>query len=198
MNVLDALLARMHRLSAWGIRGAGLLMLAAAVLVAVDVIVRKLFNRSLGGADELSGYAFAIACTWAFSYVLLNRGNVRVDALYNLLSPRLAALLDIIALAAMAWLVWVFTRYGFEVVAASWRLEARSNSALKVPLWIPQLLWWLGYLMLAISVVLLMLRSVGAALTGDLATVRALLSARTIQEDAADEGAYAKSLDAKS
>jgi hypothetical protein len=36
-------------------------VLAAAVLIGVDVTLRKLFNASIGGADELAGYALALA-----------------------------------------------------------------------------------------------------------------------------------------
>ena len=43
---------RMARPATWF---AGGLMLAAAVLVSIDVILRKLFVMSLGGSDELSG-----------------------------------------------------------------------------------------------------------------------------------------------
>ena len=69
----------------------GALLLAAAITVSVDVIVRKLFNLSLGGADELSGYAFAIGVAWALPFALLQRANIRIDALYGKLPARIAA-----------------------------------------------------------------------------------------------------------
>ncbi|MEO6363130.1 MAG: TRAP transporter small permease, partial [Caldimonas sp.] len=70
---LDAALAAAERGARVAAIGGGLLILAAAVLVSVDVILRKLFSVTLGGADELSGYALAIGSTWSFAFVLLHR-----------------------------------------------------------------------------------------------------------------------------
>ena len=176
----------------------GALLLASAVLVSVDVIVRKVFVLSLGGADELSGYAFAIGVAWAFPFALLRRANVRIDALYQHLPARACAFLDIVALAALAVFVTVLTRYAWEVAAASWKLGALSNSALKMPLWIPQGLWFAGLALFFVTTALLTLRAALALAAGDLATVRRLAGARTIEEEAAEEAAYGKSLAAGS
>ncbi|MBE7419038.1 MAG: hypothetical protein HS128_15100 [Ideonella sp.] len=56
---LDIALAVAQRVAQAGALGGGLLILAAALLVSVDVALRKLANVTLGGADELSGYALA-------------------------------------------------------------------------------------------------------------------------------------------
>ena len=38
----------------------GAMLIFAALMTTVDVILRKLFNWSFGGADEIAGYMFAI------------------------------------------------------------------------------------------------------------------------------------------
>ncbi|HEX5802845.1 MAG TPA: TRAP transporter small permease subunit, partial [Azospira sp.] len=81
----QSLVRASETLAKWSVRGGGGLMFVGAMTVALDVVLRKLFSVTFGGADELAGYAMAIGCTWSFSDVLLRRGNVRVDALYNLL-----------------------------------------------------------------------------------------------------------------
>jgi TRAP-type mannitol/chloroaromatic compound transport system permease small subunit len=172
----------------------GALVLAAAITVSVDVIVRKLFTLSLGGADELSGYAFAIGVAWALPFTLLQRANIRIDALYAKLPARIAAVLDVVALVALAVFVAVLTRYAWEVVAGSWRLNAHSNSALNVPLWIPQGIWFFGLTLFLLTVFLLTVRTVLALASGDLARVRELAGARGIEEESAEEAAYSRSL----
>ena len=102
------------------------------------------------------------------------------------------------ALAALAVFVTVLTRYAWEVAAASWKLGALSNSALKMPLWIPQGLWFAGLALFFVTTALLTLRAALALAAGDLATVRRLAGARTIEEEAAEEAAYGKSLAAGS
>ena len=63
----------------------GALTLGAVFLIAYDILVRKFFNITVGGADEISSYVFAISTTWALAFVVLQRANVRVDVLYTLL-----------------------------------------------------------------------------------------------------------------
>jgi len=172
----------------------GALLLAAATTVSVDVVVRKAFRISLGGADELSGYAFAIAVAWALPFALLQRANIRIDALYSKLPARIAAILDVVALIALASFVSVLTRYAWEVVSGSWGLNAHSNSQLSVPLWIPQGLWFLGLALFLLTVLVLTLRTALALVSGDLTLVRSLAGARGIQEESAEEAAYSRTI----
>ncbi|MFN0161937.1 MAG: TRAP transporter small permease subunit [Burkholderiales bacterium] len=190
--MLDSALRCAERCSLAGVWFGGGLIFAAALLVSVDVTLRKLFAVTLGGADELSGYAFAIGTAWAFAFALLKRANVRVDALYQHLPARLRGVLDVLALLALGVLVTYLTWYAWNVLATSWHLKAQSNSALKVPLWIPQGLWFMGLLLFLTTLALLLVRGLTSLLRGDWPAVHALLSARSIAEDAAEESAYAR------
>ena len=195
--MLDHALKLADRVSLWGVWFGGGLIFLASLLVSADVIMRKLFTVTLGGADELSGYAFAIGCAWAFAFTLLRRSNVRVDALYQHLPPKLRAFLDILALLALGVLAAYLTFYAFSVLQTSWDLKAQSNTSLKTPLWIPQGLWFLGLMLFAVTLVLLLLRAAVALVAGDWPAIHALLSARSIEEDAREEAAYAQSADLK-
>ena len=70
---------------------------------------------SLGGADELSGYAFAICDDVGASLRgAAARGNVRVDVLYQQLPARLRGVLDCVALVALGALRRCsLTRHGY-------------------------------------------------------------------------------------
>jgi TRAP-type C4-dicarboxylate transport system permease small subunit len=190
---LDAALRAAQRVAHAGALGGGLLILAAALLVSVDVTLRKLANTTLGGADELSGYALAIGSTWSFAFVLLARGHVRIDALYQVLPRKLAAACDLIAIVALLAFASLIAWHGAGTLAQSWQLGARSNSSLAVPLAVPQALWWVGYLGFVICAVLLLARALAAMWAGDLAAANRLIGARSIKEEAADELASALS-----
>jgi TRAP-type C4-dicarboxylate transport system permease small subunit len=192
--LLDRALTAADWLSLRAVWAGGALLLAAALTVSVDVIARKLFTVSLGGADELSGYAFAIGSAWAFPFALLRRANVRVDALYQHLPARLCALLDILALAALGVFAVFLARYAWDVMATSWSLASRSNSALKIPLWIPQALWVAGLLLFLATLALMLARALRALAGGDWAWIHARLGARSVVEEAADEATYARAL----
>ncbi len=191
---LDAALGAADWLSLRAVWAGGALLLLAAFTVSVDVVLRKLFAVSLGGADELSGYAFAIGTAWAFAFALLRRSNVRVDALYQHLPMKFCALLDILALLALGWFVAYLAFYGWQVLETSWTLSARSNSALKVPLWIPQSLWFAGLAVFVGTLALLLLRSLAALAVGDWQAIHERVGARSILEDAEDEAAYARAI----
>ena len=185
--ILDRAIGRASVVARWAARCGGALLLAGAIIVSIDVIARKLFAVSLGGADELSGYAFAIGAAWSFAFVVLVRGNVRVDALYVHLPAALAAILDLVALLALLAFASVVAWYGWDVMAGSFSRGARSNSSLAVPLWMPQVLWWLGYAMFALTLLLLIARVGLALLLRDFAAVGRWAGARSTEEDAQSE-----------
>ena len=87
----------------------GMGMIFSAALVTVEVILRKFFDVSVGGADEVSGYIFAISTVWAMPFALLRRANVRIDALYALLPRGVRTALDFVAMAMLtAFIAVVF------------------------------------------------------------------------------------------
>lgn len=194
MLLLDRWLGLADRFSRWAVWFGGGLILASAFLVAVDVLLRKLFLVTVGGSDELSGYAFAIGTTWALGFTLLRRANVRVDALYSRLPAALCAILDIAALLALGLFVGLLTWQAWAVFDTSLAFNAKATTPLATPLWMPQLLWLAGLALFIFTLVPLLLRALLALLTGDLPAVRRLAGARTIEEDAADEAAHTASL----
>ncbi|WP_300302167.1 TRAP transporter small permease subunit [Ferrovibrio sp.] len=192
--LLDRWLGLADRLSRYAIWAGGALVLASAFLVSVDVLLRKLLLISVGGADELSGYAFAIGTAWALAFTLLRRANVRVDALYTRLPRVLCAMLDILALASLGGFIALLTWQAWDVLGTSIAFSARATTPLQTPLWMPQSLWVIGLALFLFTLLPLLLRALFALLGGDLDTVRRLAGARTIEEDAADEAAHTASL----
>ena len=98
-------------------------------------------------------------------------------------------------MSALGSFVAYLAYYGWQVLETSWSLSARSNSALKVPLWIPQALWFSGLALFVTTLTLLLARSLMALLAGDWNTIHALVGARSIQEDAEEEAAYARAIE---
>jgi TRAP-type C4-dicarboxylate transport system permease small subunit len=76
---MNTLMTSIHRVAQAGLWFGGALVLLAALLIAVDVVLRKVFNASIGGADELAGYALAIGTAWGLGAALLDRTHIRID-----------------------------------------------------------------------------------------------------------------------
>jgi TRAP-type C4-dicarboxylate transport system permease small subunit len=167
----------------------GALTIASVLLISVDVLIRKFLGWTVGGADELSSYAFAIATSWSFAFATLQRANVRVDVLYQYLPVRLSAVLDWLSLVALGVFMAVLTFYAYDVVGASLAQGSRANTPLATPLAIPQGLWFLGLVAMCVVLALMLLRSSVALVTGDIATVKAIGGVRSAQEEADEEAA---------
>ena len=142
------MLKRMHqkidhlsKLTVW-IGGAA--MLFTAFLVGFEVLIRKLFNLSIGGADEISGYIFAAATAWSYAAVLRHKGNVRIDVVYNLLPGPAKLILDLVSFTAIGALFALIGWYGFELVASTIQTGRISVTPLRTPLAIPQVVWIAG------------------------------------------------------
>lgn len=167
----NELIAFAQRLTRFGLWFGGALILAAALLIGVDVTLRKFFNASIGGADELAGYALALGTAWSLGAALLDRAHIRIDSLYVLLPRWLRLSLDFAGLALFIAFFGLIAWHGWSVVQQSWMSGSRSQSALATPTVIPQSLWLLGLALffvvglalLAHAAILIARRNVSAA-----------------------------------
>jgi TRAP-type mannitol/chloroaromatic compound transport system permease small subunit len=194
---LDSLLELARRIARLGAWFGGLLIIAAALLVGVEVVIRKAFNLTVGGADELSGYALAISTSWALAFALLERAHIRIDSLYAHLPVRLAAVLDLLGLALFSAFIGLVAWYGFGVFQTSFGLSAHSLSPLGTPLVVPQLLWVAGFVVFLLVAALLLLRALAAFVAGDLQTVQRLIGSRSVGEELEAELAELEHADRK-
>jgi len=165
----------------------GVLVLLSAVLIGIDVVLRKLFSTSIGGADELAGYALAIGTAWALAAALLDRAHIRIDSLYLLFPASLRAVCDLLGLMLFVGFFALVGWHGIGVVQQSWASGSRSQSALEIPVILPQLLWVVGLgVFVAIGTVLL-LAALGRLLAGDRAGAGQLIGTRSAEEEVEEE-----------
>lgn len=182
-RVMDGLAA----LARAGLWFGGALILLAAVLIGIDVFLRKVFVVSIGGADELAGYALAIGTAWALAATLLERGHIRIDSLYMLLPAPVRILSDFVGLVLLVGFFALILRHGIGVFEQSWTSASRSQSALETPLVIPQAIWLAGLAMFVLVGLALFLAALARLVRGDRAGVAALIGTRSAAEDVAEE-----------
>ena len=182
MAIIDEVPRRAARI---GSLVCGYLVLAGAVIVGADVIVRKLANVSLlaGAASELCGYVLAIVTTWGAASALLARAHIRIDLLANMLPPRAAAVADMVAVAAFAFATGFLTWTGYGTAMRSFELGSRSMSPLAVPLALPQGAWLAGLFLLTLTALFILLRGLVFLIAGDHAAVRRLAGPKTSAEE---------------
>jgi len=180
---LDRLVAHsftLARVSGWI---CGLLLTVSSFLIGLDIALREIFVVTLGGANELSGYALAVSSSWGCTVALVHRMHVRIDSVYTHLSARVRALLDIVGLAAFIYFLAFVTFYAWKVLEQSIESNTHSISALAAPLAIPQAVWFAGFVIFLLVAAVYLLRAMLAFAKGDLRRVRELLGARSVEEE---------------
>ncbi|TQF84172.1 TRAP transporter small permease [Elioraea sp. Yellowstone] len=184
MSVLMSAAAAVARFGLWF---GGALILLAAILIGLDVFLRKVLVVSIGGADELAGYALAIGVAWGLAAALLDRAHIRIDSLYLLAPIPVRVALDLVGLSLFLGFFALVFWHGIGVFEQSWTSSSRSQSALETPLIVPQALWLIGlglFVAIAFALVLVVLARL---LRGDLAGVSALIGTRSSAEEVAEE-----------
>jgi TRAP-type C4-dicarboxylate transport system permease small subunit len=176
-----------RRFAQWGLWFGGALVLLAAVLIGIDVLMRKFLARSIGGADELAGYSLAIGTAWGLGAALLDRAHIRIDSLYVLFPQKLRLALDLLALVLLVGFFALTLWHGLGVLSQSWISNSHSQSALETPTVIPLALWIAGLASFVGVGVLLLLQAARLMAACDLRGAAQLISTRSAEEEVEDE-----------
>lgn len=189
---MERLAAATGRLVQWGAWFGGTLLVLAMLAIATEVVVRNVAGVSFGAVDELSGYALAIASTWAFAYALFHRTHIRIDTAYLLLPRRVQAALDLVAMAGMIAFFGLVLRYGWDLVLRSATLGQRAMTPLRTPLVVPQVFWLAGLVaMVAVALVLFVLAA-SALRRGNMQAASRFAGSRSAEEELEEELADAE------
>lgn len=186
MSRLLAIVGRTAQVGAWF---GGALVLASALLVTLDVLLRKFLNVTLGGADLIAGYALAIGSAWAFVFTFVGRAHIRIDTFYLHLPRPLQLAADIVGLVLMIGFFGTVTWFALGVTEQSIALGSRSLSNLQIPVAIPQIIWVAGLLFFVLAMVLTLGRALWLMLSGRGNEARSLIGSRTLNEEIAEERA---------
>ncbi len=166
----------------------GAMLLAAAVTICIDIFLRYAFARTVGGADELAGYALAIAGAWGLSMALLSRSHIRIDTVYVRVKSRaVRAALDVLSVAAFTLFAALVAWHGWGVLRLSYESGSRSQSALETPLAIPQAVWLAGLAFFVAVALLLLARALLAWARGDLDDLFRLIGSKSATVEAKEE-----------
>ncbi len=166
---------------------AGTSLIGAALIVTVDVVTRKLLSITMAGADEISGYVFAISTSFSLSYALLHRVNIRIDAGYQHFPRGLRVLADFAALVLLVGFLAVVAYLGWDLVSESFRYGSRSITPLRTPIAWPQAAWLGGIVVCVLSGVLVLVSALAALASRDYHRVHMLIGVKSVDEQIREE-----------
>jgi TRAP-type mannitol/chloroaromatic compound transport system permease small subunit len=154
----------MDRVLLWTGYLAGGLFIILAFFVTYDVLARK-WGSAFGlpttrVTDEISGYILVLAATWGFAYALRADAHVRIDVLLPYMPRWLRAFVDFLTLALTAFLSWVFSWKIWLLMVDSLQTGIKSSTYLLTPMWVPQGILWIGFMLLTLTAIIMVLVSV--------------------------------------
>jgi TRAP-type C4-dicarboxylate transport system permease small subunit len=131
-------------LSDWMARISALILGLMCLLILVEILLWNTVQKTTLIADEYAAYGLAAIIFMGAGYCLKERGHIRITLVLHFLPPRLAAWIACLAAGVttcgMAYLWW----YLLKMVAATYRYQSTSGTLTNTPLWIPQLLMFMG------------------------------------------------------
>lgn len=165
----------------------GTLIIGSALMVTLEVVLRKLFTISLGGADEISGYAFGVATTLGFAFALFERAHIRVDALFPLFPRWLRVAANFLGLCLLIGFALIVSMMAWDLVADTLTHGSRSITPLRTPLALPQIPWLFGWVFFVFCGILVGLVAFKRTLAGDRAGADRLIGVKSVEELIEDE-----------
>jgi TRAP-type C4-dicarboxylate transport system permease small subunit len=162
---------------------AGWNYVACAALITFDVVGRSLLGFSSAATVEISSYMLACGIAWSLAHTLARRAHIRVDVLVNRMRLRSRAWLHVLSLALLAGFAGFIAWAGWQVLEESMLFDAHDNSALRIPMDIPQGIWAVGLLAFLVMSLVLLLESSLALAFGRVEEVDALLGSRSVDDE---------------
>jgi len=177
----------MDHIATWISRLFGAALLFLSGFVALETLLRKLFNTSLQGADELGGYVLAFGASAAFVVALIDRAHVRIDIVHQRLPKRVQAWIDFAAVLSLGLLGAFFLYIGWFVIADTLAYRSTAATPWRTPLIYPQSAWYAGLAFFALVSFLLSLRALRLVLAGRIDQVTREFSPKSAKDELAEE-----------
>jgi TRAP-type C4-dicarboxylate transport system permease small subunit len=128
----------LERISAWVF---GLAFLLLALAVAVETIMRKVFNKSLQGVDELGGYVLAVGAALSFAIALRQRTHIRIDVVHERLPKAVRVMLNALALPSLLACAAAVLYMAWFALGETIQFNATAQTPWATPLRYPQTAW---------------------------------------------------------
>ena len=131
---------------------AAFFVLAIFVMMIAQTVLREVGLKS-GGTDDLVAWSCAASAFLAFAHTFRYGDFVRVTLVIDRLGPLARRWQEAIALAIAATFTGYLAFWAVRYVYESWLYKDMSQGLVVVPIWIPQLSFSIGAVLLFVAVV---------------------------------------------
>jgi TRAP-type C4-dicarboxylate transport system permease small subunit len=132
--------------------------LAGMFLIAIFLMMLALSaGRELGinvkSGDDIASWCMAAMAFLGLAHTFKSGEMIRVGLLTERLTGRIKWITELFALLMAALFIGFFAWHAVDLILTSWRINDMSTGVLVVPLWIPQLGFTTGLIILFIAIV---------------------------------------------
>lgn len=138
----------------------GAMMIALSIAIAAETILRKFFSYSMGGIDELGGYAVAVGAPLAFLVAATHQAHIRINILHAKLPPKPRAILNVVAAASLTVLALFLAYFAFTTTRQTFVLGSIAQTPWATPLIYPQSVWLIAIATFALGTIWLSIRAI--------------------------------------
>ena len=123
------ILGYIDKISEWtGIVSAWIIIPLTFVVV-YEVVMRHFFNAPTGWGYDTLWMLYSAQFMMGGAYTLLKRGHVRIDIVYNTLSPRAKLIFDTIVYAVVfSFVMILFTWAGVKFASDAWATKEKLST----------------------------------------------------------------------
>ena len=133
-------------------------MLSIVGLILVEIVLRTLFHTSTLISDEFSGYMMVATIMMGVSYTFAQGSHIRITIITERLHGRAAQGLDLIVTLAALALCSYALYHSLWMVQDTFSYRILADSLSETPLYIPQVMIPVGFLLLELQLVAHFLR----------------------------------------
>ncbi|MCF0230092.1 MAG: TRAP transporter small permease [Parasporobacterium sp.] len=130
----------------------GVLLVAMAILMFVQVIMRYIFAHAFPWAEELCRYMFIWFSCMGFAFGVKRHCDLRVDGIYNAAPKALKIVMDVIVTLCMITFAAVVAYGGISVVDSYFK-KGTLTSSLQIPTGIVYLSLMVGLLLMLLRII---------------------------------------------
>ena len=165
----------------------GYLCLGLSVFISLEVVMRKLFAKSLQGADELGGYVLAITSTLAFCVALIGNNHIRIDIFHYRFPPKMQALLNWVAKLSTLFIAFLLAFSAVQVLRETISYGSTAPTPWATPLEYPQIPWTLGLILFFLLSLFYLISSTWLLISGRWDELRVLFQPKGSADEVKEE-----------
>ena len=132
---MKTFLSAIRWISAWTGKAASWLTIVVVCVVAYEVVMRYVFHSPTRWASELTAFCCGFLYVIGGAWVLLEKRHVKIEFIYEKMTPRHRAVIDVITFSFfalyMGLMLWATTSYAWDSI----QLAEHSGSPWNPPIY---------------------------------------------------------------